>query len=92
MPFTIILIVSRSAICLYLASKTVRAAVDWALEQTECQCVTATGLTNLVARRLLEKLRTQLVEQNVEASSWRIISYNGKINGEYACRCQQAEM
>jgi len=75
-----------------LASKTVRVAVDWALDQAECQCVTATGLTNLVARFLLEKLRAQLVEQNVESSSWRIISFNGKTNGKYACRCQQAEM
>ena len=75
MPFTIILIVSRSATCLYLASKTVRVAVDWALEQAECQCVTATGLTNLVARFLPRHGYQAGIEQEAETLATRLIAY-----------------
>ena len=54
-------------------SEAVRAMVGWALEQAECQCVTATGVTtNPTSRRLLEKLGAQLVGQNIESGSWRI--------------------
>ena len=55
-----------------LMSEAVRVLVDWAFEQAECQCVTATGVRNPASRRLLEKLGAQLVEQDVEFSSWRI--------------------
>ena len=53
-------------------SESVRVLVDWALEQAECQYVIATGVTNPASRRLLEKLEAQLVEQNVDSSSWKI--------------------
>jgi [ribosomal protein S5]-alanine N-acetyltransferase len=53
-------------------SEAVRVLVDRALEQAECQCVTATYVANPASRRLLEKLGAQVVEQNVESSSWKI--------------------
>lgn len=55
-----------------LMSEAVRLLVDWAFEQAECQCVTATRVTNPASRRLLEKLGAQLVEQSTVSSSWRI--------------------
>lgn len=55
-----------------LMSEAVRVLADWALNQAECQSVTATGVRNPASRRLLEKLGAELVEENVESSSWKI--------------------
>ena len=53
-------------------SEAVKALVDWALEHPFCDTVTATEVKNPASHRLLEKLGAQLVEENKEASSWRI--------------------
>jgi ribosomal-protein-alanine N-acetyltransferase len=53
-------------------SEAVRALVDWALQHPDCKAVTATGVTNPVSRRLLEKLGARLVEESGQGSSWEI--------------------
>ncbi len=55
-----------------LMSEAVRVLAAWALNQAECQCVTATHVTNPASRRLLEKLGAQPVEENQSGSSWKI--------------------
>jgi ribosomal-protein-alanine N-acetyltransferase len=53
-------------------SEAVRALVDWAVQHPDCKAVTATGVTNPVSRRLLEKLGARLVEESGQGSSWEI--------------------
>lgn len=51
-------------------TETVRALVDWALDQPACRIVTAIGVENPASRRLLEKLGAHLVVEDKAFTSW----------------------
>jgi RimJ/RimL family protein N-acetyltransferase len=51
-------------------SEAVKALVEWALEKTSCNTVTASEVENPASRRLLEKLGARLVAEDETSSSW----------------------
>jgi RimJ/RimL family protein N-acetyltransferase len=52
-------------------TETVRALVNWALDQPACQIVTAIEVKNPASRRLLEKLGAHLVSKDAAFTSWK---------------------
>ena len=57
-------------------TEAVKALVDWAFNYPYCYCqvVTATDVTNLASRRLLEKLGAKLVLENEQSTSWEFVN------------------
>jgi ribosomal-protein-alanine N-acetyltransferase len=53
-------------------TEAVRALIDWAFEQPECQAVTATTVTNPASNRLLEKVGMRVVVDECGAVDWII--------------------
>ena len=52
-------------------SEAVKALVDWALQHSICNTVTATEVENPASRQLLEKLGAQLVAEDGRFTSWK---------------------